>query len=129
MAWKTYTKKYTEDPGNVILEVFKGNKDYAETISSINDKKEKIVNLCTHLPSDPVGTDAKLNDLLQQRETLWKKINAGNIPESVMKFFTAIRSVDGANLELYNDEVKLWLQEKNLLESFRIRILRPGTSF
>ena len=49
------------------------------------------------------------------------KLDFGDVPLEVKRFIERVNSLGGATLADLTEEVLVWLREKNLLESFRIR--------
>ncbi len=50
----------------------------------------------------------------------WGLLDHGDLPDSVLAFLNAARSRNGAPADLWTDEVQLWLDTHNLLQSIRI---------
>jgi len=70
-------------------------------------------------PSQPV-TIRRLMELSEELAKVATQFQR-NVPASVSAFLTATNSSGGAGLLLFNDEVRNWLTENGLLESYVIR--------
>ena len=73
------------------------------------------------LPPDPKAAIASLDSLLTQHEAAWNTLAASDIPTSVVAFIRAAANSD-ALLSAYTSEVQTWLESRNLLGAFRIKL-------
>ena len=72
--------------------------------------------------------ESKTNEQLEQIQdckekliSLRDKFDMVALPEAVESFFRAVKSDEGATLELFNKEVETWLTESNLMDEYRIK--------
>jgi hypothetical protein len=61
----------------------------------------------------------KVDALVAAHNAAWAELSAEDIPKSVLSFVRAAAS-EGAALATYTNEVRTWLESRNLLTAFRI---------
>lgn len=120
-AWKTYVEKYASFGADDVLNALAQVAQFKESVSAIRQTRRDVAALAADLPSDPVSEVAKLNDLVIRHEEAWKKLDTSNIPKSVVAF---IQSAAGGlgKLSDFTPEVRSWLEDRNLLDAFRVKL-------
>ena len=66
-------------------------------------------------------TVAQLDALVADHNAAWVELSAEDIPSSIVSFIRAA-AAEGAPLATYTDQVQAWLESRNLLNAFRIRL-------
>jgi hypothetical protein len=62
-----------------------------------------------------------LDALVADHNAAWAELSAEDIPGTVISFIRDAAN-EGALLTTYIDEVRTWLESRNLLNAFRIRL-------
>jgi hypothetical protein len=91
------------------------------SVASIRQIRSDISAFRGKVPADPKEAIAKLDTLVSQHEAAWNSLQASEIPSSVVAFLRAAASGD-ALLSAYTSEVRTWLESRNLLGAFRIKL-------
>ncbi|TIX99783.1 MAG: hypothetical protein E5V18_22345 [Mesorhizobium sp.] len=62
-----------------------------------------------------------MDALIDEHEAAWKALAADDIPSSVVAFIRAAASSE-ALLSAFTQDVRTWLESRNLLDAFRIKL-------
>ena len=85
-------------------------------------KNPQYIPQITNAKSDIPETKEDVLELkksCQEAGQLFNEIDG--IPESVRNFLKAASSINGASIEMYNEEIKEWAEENNMTENLRLR--------
>ena len=91
------------------------------SVAKIRQIRGDVATLGASLPPDPKAAIARLDNLLSQHEAAWNTLAASDIPLSVVAFIRAAANSE-ALLSAYTSEVQTWLESRNLLGAFRIKL-------
>ena len=64
---------------------------------------------------------ARLAALVTEYRSAWAELSADGIPATVVAFLR-VCAAEGASIEELTGEVRTWLEGRNLLNAFRIKI-------
>lgn len=120
-AWKAYVAKRADLGSNDVLSALAEVPQLRASVTKIRQCRSNIAALANSQPSDPQATVGRLDDLVADHDAAWAELSADDIPPSVISFIRAAAN-EGAQLTTYSDEVRTWLNSRNLLNSFRIRL-------
>ena len=120
-AWKAYVAKRGDFGSNVVLSALAEVPQFRASVTKIRQCRSNIAALGNGLPSDPQATVGRLNVLVADHNAAWAELSAQDIPSSVISLIRAAAN-EGALLTTYTDEIRTWLESRNLLNAFRIRL-------
>ena len=120
-AWKDYVAKRADFGPNDVLNALAGVPQFRPSVTKIRQCRLNIAALGNSVPSDPQTTVDRLDALVADHNTAWAELSAEDIPSSVITFIRAAAD-EGALLTTYTDEVRTWLDSRNLLNAFRVRL-------
>ena len=81
-----------------------------------------LVDQITNAKSDIPETKEDVLELKKSCQAAAQLFNEiDGIPESVRNFLKAASSINGASIEMYNEEIKEWAEENNMTENLRLR--------
>ena len=120
-AWKAYVAKRADLGANDMLSALAKVPQFRPAVTKIQQCREDIAALGNSLPIDPKAIVARLDALVSEHDTAWATLSAENIPPTVISFIRAAAN-EGAPLTAYTDEVRTWLESRNLLNALRIRL-------
>ena len=90
-------------------------------VTRIRQCRQKVTALAATVPADPASAIEQLRVLSAEHGSAWAELTADAVPPSVLQFLRAC-AADGAPVTALTDEVRHWLEARELLGSFRIRI-------
>lgn len=120
-GWKAYVAQRADFGTSDVLSALAEVPQFRSSVTKIRQCRNDIAALGSGLPSDPLATIARLNALVAEHDTAWATLSADNIPPSVISFIRATAN-EGAPLTAYTNEVRTWLEGRNLANAFRIRL-------
>lgn len=120
-AWKAYVDKRASFGADDVLSALAQVPQFRTSVARIRQIRSDVATLGANLPPDPKGAIAKLDALINEHEVAWTSLAASDIPPSVVAFIRAAANSD-AMLSAYTPEVKSWLESRNLLGAFRIKL-------
>ena len=120
-SWKAHVKKCVSFESSDMLDALVEVPQFRTDVIKIRQCRTDIIALGNELPSNPLSAVVRLNSLVAHHEAAWRDLSAEDIPGSVLKFIRA-SAIEGARLSTYTDEVRSWLESRNLLDAFRIRL-------
>lgn len=120
-AWKAYVDKRANFGADDVLSALAQVPQFRTSVASIRQIRSDVAAFGGALPADPKEAIAKLDALVSEHEAAWKSLAASDIPSSVVAFIRAAANSD-ALLSSYTPEVQSWLESRNLLGAFRIRL-------
>ena len=94
---------------------------FRSAVIKVQQCRKDIADLGNSRPTDPKVTVARIEALVSEHESAWATLSADEIPPTVIAFIRAAAD-EGAPLTAYTDEVRAWLDGRNLLKAFRIRL-------
>lgn len=122
-SWHDYTSKYSPQLDVTSLEVLASIPSLKAIIESIRLLQEHIGILHSNLPEADVNIQ-NFHKKIDELKAKWLDLTGEGIPESVITFLRECGGVGGADLDLLTDEVRHWLIDRHIEESFRVVIRR-----
>mgnify|MGYP006951077417 CR=1 FL=1 len=120
-AWKEYVRKRCNFSSSDVLNALAEVPQFRQNVINIRQYRAVIDKLASEFPLDARAAVARLGELLALHDGAWSALSAEDIPNDVISFFRAAAG-DGAELTTYSNEVRAWLESRNLVGAFRIRI-------
>lgn len=121
VAWQTYVAKRADFGADDVLNALAKIPQFRLSISRISQIRTNVAGFGAMLPDDPKGAISKLDALIDEHEAAWKALAADDIPSSVVAFIRAAASSE-ALLSAFTQDVRAWLESRNLLDAFRIKL-------
>lgn len=118
-AWKTYVAKRSDFGSDDVLSALAAVPQFRKSVARIRQCRSDIATIGSSMPSDPQMAVGKVDALVAAHNAAWAELSAEDIPKSVLSFVRAAAS-EGAALATYTNEVRTWLESRNLLTAFRI---------
>jgi hypothetical protein len=120
-AWQAYVEKRAAFGADDVLSALAQVPQFKSSVTRIRQIRSDVSVFGAELPTDPKEAIAKLDKLVSQHEAAWNSLDASDIPSSVVAFIRAAANSD-ALLSAYTSEVQTWLENRNLLGAFRIKV-------
>jgi hypothetical protein len=120
-AWRAYVDKRAAFGADDVLSALGQVPQFRLSVAKIRQIRGEVAGFGTSLPQDPKAAIASLDRLLTQHEAAWNTLAASDIPSSVVAFIRAAANSE-ALLSAYTSEVQTWLESRNLLGAFRIKL-------
>ena len=120
-AWRDYIAERSDLGADDVLSAFAGIPQFRPEIATIQQCRREIDTLGNRLPTDPRTAVAQLDELVIKHNTAWSALSAEDIPPAVISFIRAAAN-EGVALAAYSDEVRAWLERRDLINVFRIRL-------
>lgn len=120
-AWQSYVAKRAEFGADDVLSALAKIPQFRPSIARISQIRTDVGRFGAMLPEDPKGAISKLNALLVEHEAAWRALAADDIPRSVVAFIRSAANSD-ALLSAYTQDVREWLESRNLHDAFRIKL-------
>jgi len=120
-AWRQYVAENGPGGSDEVLDALARLPQLRAGVSRIRGCREEIARLAASPPSDPKTALSRLQALVAEHRAAWAELTADDIPRTVIAFIRSCAG-EGAPLTLLTEEVLEWLQSRNLLGAFRIRI-------
>ena len=120
-AWKDYVDNRAAFGADDVLSALGQVPQFRPSVIKIRQIRGEVEAFGSMLPVEPKDAIAKLDTLVSQHEAAWNTLAASDIPPSVVAFIRAAANND-ALLSAYTSEVQAWLENRNLLTAFRIKL-------
>lgn len=120
-AWKAYVEKRATFGADDVLSALAQVPQFKVNVARIRQIRSDVAAFGAALPTDPKKAIARLDALVSQHEAAWTSLAASDIPVSVVAFIRAAANSD-ALLSNFTPEVQVWLESRNLLGAFRIKL-------
>ena len=120
-AWRQFTDEKAPGGSDDVLEALGKLPEMRAGVIRIQGCRQRIAALGAAVPSNPTNAVEQLEKLLDEHSAAWAELTADGIPESVLLFLQTCAS-SGAQIKDLSAEVLKWLETRQLLGSFRIRI-------
>lgn len=120
-SWSRFIAENTPSGSDDVLETLGKLPQMRAGVTRIRQCRLKIAALSTAVPGDPASAIGQLRELSAEHGSAWAELTADSVPPSVLQFLRACAS-EGAPVTTLTDEVRVWLESRGLLGSFRIRI-------
>ena len=120
-AWERYVDERADLHSDDVLNALAALPQFRSSVMKIRQCRASIAALGASLPSDPPTAVACLSAIVDEHRTAWAELTADGIPDAVIAFLRAC-AAEGAPISGLTDEVRGWLESRNLLKAFRIKI-------
>lgn len=120
-AWKTYVEQRAAFGADDVLSALGQVPQFRASVARIRQIRSDVATFGASLPADPKAAIASLDTLVSQHNAEWSTLAASDIPSSVIAFIRAAANND-ALLTAYTSEVQTWLESRNLLGAFRVKL-------
>lgn len=117
-SWRNYTQSILPSLDKELLELFEKLPSTREQVKIIRQLQEKAKQLTAVLPKDESDID-QLRLVVANIHTAWQGLETTETPASVLVFLKAAYG-GGAALQLFTDEVRQWLEIRQLNHAFFI---------
>ncbi len=120
-GWRRFVAENTPSGSDEVLEALGKLPQMRAGVTRIRYCRQKVANLAATVPADPASAIEQMRALSAEHGSAWAELTADSVPPSVLQFLRAC-AADGAPVTALTDEVRVWLESRGLLGSFRIRI-------
>lgn len=120
-AWRRFVAENAPSGSDEVLDALGKLPQMRAGVARIRQCRQKVVTLAATVPADPVSAIEQLRGLVAEHGSAWAELTAASVPPSVLQFLRAC-AADGAPVTMLTKEVRDWLEARELLGSFRIRI-------
>jgi hypothetical protein len=120
-AWTGYVGKRAAFGSDDVLSALAVVPQFRASVGQIRQLRANVAGLGSALPADPLATVIKIDALAAEHDRAWAALDATDIPSSVVGFIRAAAN-QGATLGTFTTEVRTWLESRNLLGAFRIKL-------
>ena len=120
-AWQACVDKRAAFGADDVLSALGQVHQFKASVLRIRRIRADVAALGANLPADPQAAIAKLDVLVNEHEIAWKSLAATDIPPSVIAFIRTAASSE-ALLSAYTSEVQSWIESRNLLGAFRVKL-------
>jgi hypothetical protein len=121
VSWKAYVERELPSLPTDVLSVLDKIPAFRQTVQGIREAYVQLYRLQETLPKT-VEEVTNIDEVKQGMKALWDKLGGDNVPPEVLQFLRMASLQGGAGLELYNENIKTWLEQQGLSTSFRICI-------
>lgn len=120
-AWKDYIEKRSAFGSDDVLQTLGQIAQFKSSVSEISQIRDEAREIKKELPSEPSSAISKLDELIAKHTAAWRKLGAADIPTSVVSFIRAA-SVGQASLSDFTPELQSWLNDRNLINAFSVKL-------
>lgn len=120
-AWKNYVDKRAAFGADDVLSALGQVPQFRVSVAKIRQIRAEVAKFGASLPPNPKAAIASLDNMLIQHEAAWNTLAASDIPSSVVAFIRAAANSE-ALLSAYTSEVQTWLESRNLVGAFRVKL-------
>lgn len=120
-AWKRCVRDQSDPASEDVLNALSALAQFRPAVAKIRECRAKIESLESALPTDPSASIIQLKSIVKEHRAAWSDMTAEGIPSAVIAFLR-VCTAEGAPLSDLTDEVQSWLESRNLLNAFRIKI-------
>lgn len=120
-AWRTQVNERADFVSGEVLDALGRVPAFRDAVSQVKQRRAAIETVASVAPDNPSAALADLDALIVEYKAAWAKLAADDLPQGVVAFIRRAAS-DGAGLELFTPAVRTWLQSRDLLTAFSIRL-------
>ncbi len=121
-SWSRFVVENTPSGSDDVLDALGKLPQMRAGVTRIRQCRQKITALAVAVPGDPASAIEQLRELSAEHSSAWAELTADSVPPSVLQFLRAC-AADGAPVTTLTDEVRVWLESRGLIGSFRVRIV------
>lgn len=119
--WRRFVSENSPSGSDEVLDALDKLPQLRAGVAQIRQCRQKINALASSPPSDPTRAVTQLAEIAAEHQAAWSALTTDNLPPAVILFLRACAG-EGAPVASLTDEVRNWLEARNLLSSLRIRI-------
>jgi len=119
LAWARYTQKHIKYLNDDLLNVLAAVPQFKNAVDSIRVLQGQLRILSDKLPDTECFQD--FQNMTLKLNQLWKSLKADDLPTEVIGFLRSVGE-DGAPLDSLTEEVRQWLRNRHIEESFHVVI-------
>lgn len=120
-GWSKFVADNSPSGSDDILEALGKLPQMRTGVTRIRQCRQKIKALAAAVPSDPLTAAEQIRGFAAEHSSAWAELTADTVPLSVLQFLRAC-AAEGAPVTALTGEVRVWLESKGLIDSFRVRI-------
>lgn len=120
-GWRRFVVESAPSGSDEVLEALGKLPQMRNGVARIRLCRQKLAALAAAVPADPASAVKQLKGLETEHASAWAELTADSVPPAVLQFLRAC-AADGAPVANLTEEVRDWLEARELLDSFRIRI-------
>lgn len=120
-AWRCFIHDNSDSTSDEILDALHAVLQYRPVVSKIRACRTQLVALASMVPVDAKAAISQIRTIVQEHRVAWEEMTVDGIPDSIIGFLRDC-AAEGATLAGLTEEVWGWLEKRNLLNSFRIKI-------
>lgn len=120
-GWSRYVVENAPRGADGILDALGQLPQMRAGVARIRQCRQKVAALAAKVPADPAGAVEQVQSLAAEHRSAWAELAADSVPPSVLQFLRAC-AAEGAPITSLTEEVRTWLEAREVLGSFRIRI-------
>ncbi len=117
-TWQTHVDELTGKHDISVLAEWDHVAEFRQAARDIRFIQAKVVELRDSLPCEEEAF-SRLKKLAQQLKEAWGQLD--KTPSKVLKFLRQASTVGGAPLSLLDDDVRDWIRQRKIEESFKVR--------
>lgn len=121
VGWSRFVAENTPSGSDDVIEALGKLPQMRAGVTRIRLCRQKVTALAATVPADPASAIEQVRMLSAEHGSAWAELTADSVPTSVLQFLRAC-AADGAPVTTLTDEVRVWLESRGLLGSFRVRI-------
>jgi len=118
--WKSWVETKTPNIASDVLAILKQIRSMRKQVETVSNKLQALRLLSERPPSNE-GEIEQVDIAAGELLIAWNGLNAGGIPKTVLNFLHSAGTLEGAKLDDLGSDVRSWLEERELLNSFTIR--------
>lgn len=120
-GWSKFVAENTPSGSDDVLEALGKLPQMRAGVTRIRLCRQKVTALAATVPADPASAIEQLQVLSAEHGAAWAELTADSVPPGVLHFLRAC-AAEGAPVATLTDEIRVWLESRGLLGSFRVRI-------
>jgi hypothetical protein len=120
-GWRTHVNGRADFVSGEVLDALGRVPAFRDAVGKVKQRHAAIETVASAAPDNPGAALADLEALIVEYKAAWAKLAADDLPQGVVAFIRRAAS-DGAGLELFTPAVRTWLQSRDLLSAFAIRL-------
>lgn len=120
-GWRRFVAENSPSGSDDVLEALSKLPQMRAGVARIRQCRQKVAILASTVPVDPPSAIEQLRGLAAEHDSAWAEMTADSVPTGVLQFLRAC-AAEGAPVTSLTKEVRDWLEARELMGSFRIRI-------
>lgn len=120
-AWRAQVNERADFVSGEVLDALGRVPAFRDSVAQVRQRRAAIEAFASVAPDNPSAALADVDTLIVEYKAAWAKLAADDLPQGVVAFIRRAAS-EGAGLELFTPAVRTWLQSRDLLTAFSIRL-------